>query len=169
MPLCVLTLLKTRQPNPWSHMGELLTGFCVVYLAVRGLTLYSAAEYCQSHLSLWLNNANSEWKQQVGSKEQQMSHSQRLLILFLLFCLMVHVRGRCYCLFLSCSLTDIQNNNTWNICKTIITNKWHHNPPPHPTEKKLETLTDKVTYRVQQHKHNVQMLSVTTTTITETR
>ena len=33
---------------------------------------------------------------------------------------------------------------------------------PHTQQKKkLETLTDKVTYRVQQHKHNVQMRWVT--------
>ena len=76
----------------------------------------------------------------AGWKEQQISHSQRFLISFLLFFLMVHVRGHCYCL--SLSLSDVQNNNMQNMCKRIITNKWHHNPSPHPTEEKA-TDTDR--------------------------
>ena len=35
------------------------------------------------------------WKLQVGSKEQQTSHSQRFLILFLLFFWMVYTIGHC--------------------------------------------------------------------------
>ena len=50
-------------------------------------------------------NVNCQWKLQVGSKEQQTSHSQRFLILFLLFFWMVHTRGRCYSLSLSFALS----------------------------------------------------------------
>ena len=45
------------------------------------------------------------WKLQVGSKEQQTSHSQRFLILFLRFFWMVHARGRCSSLSPSLALT----------------------------------------------------------------
>ena len=37
---------------------------------------------------------NGRWKLQIGSKEQQTSHSHRFLILFLLFFWMVHTTGR---------------------------------------------------------------------------
>ena len=48
-------------------------------------------------LTLSHDNVNGQWwKLQVGSKEQQTSHSQRFLILFILFFWMVHMRGRCY-------------------------------------------------------------------------
>ena len=51
-------------------------------------------------------DVNGRWKLQVGSKEQQMSHSQRFLILFLLFFWMVHTRGRCSSLSPSLALTQ---------------------------------------------------------------
>ena len=50
-------------------------------------------------------SVNGRWKYQVGSKEQQTSHIQRFLVLFLLFFLMVHARGRCYSLSLSLALS----------------------------------------------------------------
>ena len=53
-----------------------------------------------------VSNVNGRWwKLQVGSKEQQTSHSQRFLILFLLFFWMVHTGGRCYSLSPSLALT----------------------------------------------------------------
>ena len=59
------------------------------------------------------NDVNGRWKLQVGSNEQQRSHSQRLLILFLLFfwIKMVHARGRCYSLWLSLALSHTQSYN----------------------------------------------------------
>ena len=59
------------------------------------------------------NDVNGRWKLQVGSKEQQTSHSQRFLILFLLFfwIKMVHARGRCYSLWLSLALSHTQSYN----------------------------------------------------------
>ena len=50
-------------------------------------------------------DVNGRWRLQVKSKEQQTSHSQRFLILFLLFCLMVHAGGHCYSLSLSLELS----------------------------------------------------------------
>ena len=62
--------------------------------------------------------------------------------------------------FFSHTLSDVQNNS-----KTYVKELLQINDIiilPHPQlKKKLETLTDKVTQRVQQHKHNVPMHSVT--------
>ena len=59
--------------------------------------------YFQSYSSV--PDVNVWWKLQVGSKEQQMSHSQRFLILFLLFFWMVHTRDCCYSLAPSLALS----------------------------------------------------------------
>ena len=50
-------------------------------------------------------DVNGRWKLQVGSKEQQLSHRQRFLILFLLFFWMVHTRDYCYSLSPSLALS----------------------------------------------------------------
>ena len=91
---------------------------------------------------------------QVGSKEQQTSHSQRFLILFLRFFWMVHARGHCSSLSPSLALLFL--------CRLIVTSKSQH-ICKRLTDVHTRKNTDRATYPryIQEHKHNVQMHSVT--------
>ena len=85
---------------------------------------------------------------------------------FLLFFLMVHARGHWYCLSLSLTVS-----HCLIVTSKIIIRKTYIKELlqiidviifPHTQKKKmLETLTDRATYRLQQHKHSVQMHLVT--------
>ena len=75
---------------------------------------------------------------------------------------MVHARGRCCSLRLSLalSLSDVQIMIRKTYVKELLQTNDVKILPYTQQKKKLETLTDKVTYRVQ-HEHNVQVHSVT--------
>ena len=70
------------------------------------ILLWNSHTKYQGNVLMFTDCVNGRWWQlQVGSKEQQTSHTQRFLILFLLFFWMVHTRGLCYSLSPSLALT----------------------------------------------------------------
>ena len=108
-PKPIVTLLQTGW-NTDPDVSTLAAGFLPLTSPFFSL-LVSLPAVLQSFLpsftflSPGIHHVNGGWKLQVGSKEQQTSHSQRFLILFLLFFWMVHTRGRCSSLSPSLALT----------------------------------------------------------------
>ena len=85
-----------------SHSQRFLILFLLFFSScpyLSGIIIVITSYYYHHHC------VNGRWNLQVGSKEQQTSHSQRFLILFLLFFWMVHARGRCSSLSPSLALT----------------------------------------------------------------
>ena len=85
--------------SPVSSMAVTVKGSFVVGRDVIRLPYFQSCSSAPDVNGRW-------WKLQVGSKEQQTSHSQRFLILFLRFFWMVHARGRCSSLSPSLALNS---------------------------------------------------------------
>ena len=72
--------------SPVSSMAVTVKGSFVVGRDVIRIPYFQSCSSAPDVNGQW-------WKLQVGSKEQQTSHSQRFQILFLLFFWMVHTTG----------------------------------------------------------------------------
>ena len=86
--------------------GNLRLCFCLS-VCVGQISEY----YFSTNNKYYISVNGRRWKLQVGSKEQQTSHSQRFLILFLLFFWMVHTGGRCSSLSPSLTLTYSESHS----------------------------------------------------------
>ena len=72
--------------SPGCNYPEPTPRFCSSCPYLSAIIIVITSYYYHHHC------VSGRWKLQVGSKEQQRSHSQRFLILFLLFFWMVHTR-----------------------------------------------------------------------------
>ena len=105
--LDIQLLLKQQQPNlninlAYDYAVHLTIHFIFIYFILSSTSLWGV--YWETAIHHY-NISLGQRKLQVGSKEQQTNHSQRFLILFLLFFWMVHARGRWYCLSLFLALS----------------------------------------------------------------
>ena len=105
MPIYLLFLFSLLVKKKEKKEQMLVNASCAFFSFL--FLFFIPFRCCYLNGSLYIEVDGRWWKLQVGSKEQQTSHSQRFLIFisFFFFLWMVYTRGRCSSLSSSLALT----------------------------------------------------------------